>query len=636
MPKEKILIFLSFLTTFIFLFSFIAYAWQEPTSTPPGGNVYAPVNVGPTSQTKSGNLTLKNLYLNATAAEGDIYKIDELVGYNDIFVKGNSSETAPVYLAGNKIYAYTNSQSRLFIDTNGNVGIGTTSPGYKLTVNGSIGTPNMNHPYLVLDSSSSGDNNNEQSAQISLGESGRGSASLHLAYTGDGYSYIGMGSLGDDNIPDHWALRFYYQNDDVYANNNINANDVYIRAIGKWASQLGGGGISGSGSANYLAMWTGNTSLGKSVIYQYNGNIGIGTGTQIPTQKLDVNGYVKGRSGLCIGNDCRTSWPSGGGISGSGSSGRVAFWTGSSSLSSDSDFTWDSSGNTLRIGDNLSIGYRSSSDTDSLYFDRESEYLKWDNSNGRFEFSDDVRAIDFCTTGGKCLSSVGGGGGISQCEDCDWRFVNVTGDTMTGNLTINKSYYSQLTIKSNDYWAGIEIRTQSASEGHPHIDFTNNHSSNYGVRIYAPNDNKLTITGGDLEVNKITVNQIDPVYKIKDKKYVTYMPDMVGQKLEVVGEGKTQNGIFEVDLAKQKEGSDLWLFYNVVEEKTIIPFVSSQSDASLYAYINGSKFVVKVREGNKNAKFSYRLIGTRKDYQKTDNLLKEDASIYIDIDSLEK
>jgi len=49
-----------------------------------------------------------------------------------------------------------------------------------------------------------------------------------------------------------------------------------------------------------------------------------------------------------------------------------------------------------------------------------------------------------------------------------------------------------------------------------------------------------------------------------------------------------------------------------------------------------SKFVVKVREGDKNAKFSYRLIGTRKDYQKTDNLLKENTSIYIDIDALEK
>jgi len=39
-------------------------------------------------------------------------------------------------------------------------------------------------------------------------------------------------------------------------------------------------------------------------------NVGIGNftkdGTQ-PTKKLDVDGYVKGRSGLCIGNDCRTS-----------------------------------------------------------------------------------------------------------------------------------------------------------------------------------------------------------------------------------------------------------------------------------------------------------------------------------------
>lgn len=45
----------------------------------------------------------------------------------------------------------------------------------------------------------------------------------------------------------------------------------------------------------------------------FDGNVGIGT--IAPTQKLDVEGYVKGRTGLCIGNDCKTSWPSGGGIS---------------------------------------------------------------------------------------------------------------------------------------------------------------------------------------------------------------------------------------------------------------------------------------------------------------------------------
>ena len=41
-------------------------------------------------------------------------------------------------------------------------------------------------------------------------------------------------------------------------------------------------------------------------VYYTGGNVGIGTTD--PSQKLDVAGYVKGQSGLCIGSDCRTSW----------------------------------------------------------------------------------------------------------------------------------------------------------------------------------------------------------------------------------------------------------------------------------------------------------------------------------------
>jgi hypothetical protein len=81
----------------------------------------------------------------------------------------------------------------------------------EIKANGDI-TVTKNNPWLTLDSSRTGNAHNEQAAGISLGENGRnGGASLHLTYTGDGYSYIGMGGLGSDNIADNWAMKMQYQ-----------------------------------------------------------------------------------------------------------------------------------------------------------------------------------------------------------------------------------------------------------------------------------------------------------------------------------------------------------------------------------------------------------------------------------------
>ena len=46
--------------------------------------------------------------------------------------------------------------------------------------------------------------------------------------------------------------------------------------------------ILGEGTVNYLAAFTDANQIGNSIIYDNGTNVGIGTGTTTPTQKLDV------------------------------------------------------------------------------------------------------------------------------------------------------------------------------------------------------------------------------------------------------------------------------------------------------------------------------------------------------------
>lgn len=60
----------------------------------------------------------------------------------------------------------------------------------------------------------------------------------------------------------------------------------------------------GQSKAGGLILNTGGAATGLIV---QNGNVGIGTLS--PSQLLDVAGYIKS-TGVCIGSDCRTVWPS--------------------------------------------------------------------------------------------------------------------------------------------------------------------------------------------------------------------------------------------------------------------------------------------------------------------------------------
>jgi hypothetical protein len=147
-------------------------------------------------------------------------------------------------------------------------------------------------------------------------------------------------------------------------------------------------------------------------------------------------------------------------------------------------------------------------------------------------------------------------------------WVNTTGDNMTGNLTVGN--------------VTIYAATSGANDG------------------------------------KIDCKTVDPVVEIGGKKYATYGWDGIGLRTVYEGNAKLENGTYRIDIAQQPEGSDLWLFYNVVAESTIVPFVTPQAETYLMAKMEGTVLVVKALSGDQNAKFSLRLSGKRIDMASPD------------------
>ena len=58
-----------------------------------------------------------------------------------------------------------------------------------------------------------------------------------------------------------------------------------------WGTPSGGGGITGSGTTNYIPKWTSGSALGNSLVFDDGTNVGIGTAT--PGHKLDVSGLIR-------------------------------------------------------------------------------------------------------------------------------------------------------------------------------------------------------------------------------------------------------------------------------------------------------------------------------------------------------
>jgi hypothetical protein len=120
---------------------YIYAAWNEPSANPPLGNVEAPINISGIAQTKAGDLTVAQITsLRSDNCNGGILNlIDSSNNTNWHFTNRRPG------CGGNndfQLFFYNGSVwsgPHLTVEPNGNVGIGTTSPWYKLQVVGDVG-----------------------------------------------------------------------------------------------------------------------------------------------------------------------------------------------------------------------------------------------------------------------------------------------------------------------------------------------------------------------------------------------------------------------------------------------------------------------------------------------------------------
>ncbi|MCK5833794.1 hypothetical protein KAH81_09015 [bacterium] len=270
------------------------------------------------------------------------------------------------------------------------------------------------------------------------------------------------------------------------------------------------------------------------------------------------------------------------GISGSGINSKVAFWTDPSSLSYNSNFHWDNI--------NMRLGIVTNEPTANLHVK-----------------------------------------GTARLE-------SLPSNTQNTILTVD-SYGNVYKRASGDWTGGTNYWTLSGLNLYP-----NSTSYNIGVGTSSPSA-KLDIVGdievnGDiLQVDKIYCNQVDPISEIGGKRYSTWCWEGIGLRTDVVAVGQLSNGFYEINLAQEPESSDLWLFYHMVAESTIVPFVTPQAEAYLMAKMEGSKLIVKAISGDMEAKFSLRLSGKRIDMiapPEELNTSEFDTKFYLDLDKYDR
>jgi len=335
MPKnfQKFILLMAGVLAMSILIGYLVLAWTEPSQNPPQGNVPAPLNVGSIEQIKSG--TIGASYFKVLGWDAVYGSVDTGGGVNRPFhLIGTYHGWDPygVYIAGynfynnsaisqaKNVYVGGGGRERMVIELNtGNVGIGTTAPQKRLHVHGEILSSSWdtgcaqfraigsNYGFMIRNDGTAtyflltnygnpygGWNRfrpltiRNSDGTVTLGNVlwvqhdgnvgiGTGAPAYKLDISGD---VRWTGTLQGGSVP--WARLTSFPGDCP--------SGQYVYGIGSTLKcSAPPRGIGGSGTTNYLAKFTGSTTIGNSTIYD-NGNVGIGT--TAPQRRLHVNGEI--------------------------------------------------------------------------------------------------------------------------------------------------------------------------------------------------------------------------------------------------------------------------------------------------------------------------------------------------------